>query len=553
TAHSTQHTAHSTQHTAHSTQHTAHSTHFEQFPKLTVQYNYHQSLSILFHFFNHRAFSQILSFISPNLENKRYISRTILALLGLVISNNALSALTAATVKEIHGSAPYLTFDNGVTHANSIVPLLSITLPGNRVVNASKDTSSMENPIMLDKVSATFADIKTLVSFKNYPNELTDNVIENNGYWKDDDGDIIHGNGMSKLKIKWENIEGQDITDYVKHNANSLLNGCDAPYKLTLEVGDMSIETEYGIPSQGGHFTGGKHTYFLYPKVDKPKFCYAKPNLEFDFHSGKIPYDGAISSINAGNGEWNKHRGFYAYNPANPGANFPTTGSHNLFFYLSVAGMKAQEFINTNGDTISKGGVTLKLHRENSSPTGLVKITLTGPSLENPGAFTPSTFYWRDANNQPLYSFKLERWYVAKKGGGAGGYQNAVAFCNHFNGGGYRIIKVLDFTNGRASKVNWQIGIVEPFYLRKISYKANGYWMGGLLSEWGRMTQLYYKDSDWEYFRVGDPVWGDSRAAYWTSDDQNHWNYNYVVEANTGGIGDRAHSDQDYRVACVTP
>jgi hypothetical protein len=477
-----------------------------------------------------------------------------LALLGLVISNNALSALTAATVKEIHGSAPYLTFDNGVTHANSVVPLLSITLPGNRVVNASKDTSSMENPIMLDKVSATFADIKTLVSFKNYPNELTDNVIENNGYWKDDDGDIIHGNGMSKLKIKWENIEGQDITDYVKHNANSLLNGCDAPYKLTLEVGDMSIETEYGIPSQGGHFTGGKHTYFLYPKVDKPKFCYAKPNLEFDFHSGKIPYDGAISSINAGNGEWNKHRGFYAYNPANPGANFPTTGSHNLFFYLSVAGMKAQEFINTNGDTISKGGVTLKLHRENSSPTGLVKITLTGPSLENPGAFTPSTFYWRDANNQPLYSFKLERWYVAKKGG-AGGYQNAVTFCNSFNGGGYRVIKVLDFSNSnRAGSVDWQNGIIDETYLRKISYKENGYWMGGLLSEWGRMTQIYYKDSDWEFFQVGDPEWKDAtnRAYYWTS-DQKYKGTNFVVEANNGLVGDRGHSDQDYRVACVTP
>jgi hypothetical protein len=153
-----------------------------------------------------------------------------------------------------------------------------------------------------------------------------------------------------------------------------------------------------------------------------------------------------------------------------------------------------------------------------------------------------------------LYNFRLERWYVAKKGG-AGGYQNAVAFCNNFNGGGYRMPKVLDFTNARRGGiVDWQNGITDESYLRKISYKVNGYWMGGLFSEWGRMTQIYYKDSDWEYFRVGDPAWGDIRGYYWTSDSyQKAYNYNFVVETNIGIVGGRAHSDQDYRVACVTP
>ncbi|KES14519.1 hypothetical protein GASC598I20_001720 [Gilliamella apicola SCGC AB-598-I20] len=78
--------------------------------------------------------------------------------------------------------------------------------------------------------------------------------------------------------------------------------------------------------------------------------------------------------------------------------------------------------------------------------------------------------------------------------------------------------------------------------------------MGGLFSEWGRMTQIYYKDSDWEYFRVGDPAWGDYRGYYWTSDSgQKAYNINVVVETNTGIVGGRDHSDQDYRVACVSP
>jgi hypothetical protein len=462
-------------------------------------------------------------------------------------------ALLATTSNYIQGTAPYLTFDGGATHADSVIPLLSVTLPGNKIINASNDSSSLESPLVLDKLSATFADIKTLVPHGDYPETLADKVIDDNGYWKDDDGDTLRHVNSSKLKIKWQNLYGQDITNYVKDNLDKALNGCDAPYQLTLEVEDVSIKTEYGIPSESNKFTGGRHTYYLYPKMDKPQFCYAMPNLEYDLHSNDIPYDGAISSINAGNGEWNKQRGFYAYNPANPGANFPTTGSHNLFFYLSVAGMKAQDIVNKNGRTILRGGVTLTLNAENTLPTGLVKITLMGPKESNPGSFIPSTFYLHDKNNGPLYSFRLERWYVAKKGG-AGGYQNAVTFCNNFNGGGYRVIKVLDFSNSnRAESVNWQNGIIDETYLRKISYKENGYWMGGLLSEWGRMTQIYYKDSDWEFFQVGDPNWDAiNRAYYWTS-DQHYWDYNFVVEANNGLVGDRVLSDQDYRVACVTP
>ncbi|WP_141671704.1 hypothetical protein [Gilliamella sp. Imp1-1] len=462
-------------------------------------------------------------------------------------------ALSATTSNYIHGTAPYLTFDGGATHADSISPLLSVTLPGNKIITVSNDSSSMENPLVLDKLLATFADIKTLVPHGDYPEVLTDKVIDDNGYWKDDDGDTLHRVNSSKLKIKWQNLYGQDITNYVKDNSDKALNGCDAPYQLTLEVEDVSIKTEYGIPSESDKFTGNRHTYYLYPKMDKPQFCYAMPNLEYDWHSNDIPYDGAVSSLNDPHGDWNKYRGFYAYNPANPGANFPTTGSHNLFFYLSVAGMKAQDIVNKNGRTISTGGVTLTLNAENTLPTGLVKINLTGPKESNPGSFIPSTFYLHDKNNDPLYSFRLERWYVTKKGG-AGGYQNAVAFCNNFNGGGYRMTKVLDFTNARRGEdivVDWQNGIADGASLRKISYITNGYWMGGLFSEWGRVTQIYYKDSDWEFFQVGDPAWGELRGYYWTSDLIDF--YTRVVETNTGVVGARYLSDQDYRGACVTP
>ena len=499
-----------------------------------------------------RLFLYLFSFIFSKLSTKFFSKKQLVLASSLLSYSLAPQALSAIAVNAIQGTAPYLTFDGGATHANSVISLLSITLPGNKIVNALNDSSSMETPIVLDKLSATFADINTLVPYGDYPETLTDKVIDDNDYWKDDDGDMFNRANSSKLKIKWKNLYGQDITNYVKDNFDKALDGCDAPYQLTLEVEDVSIKTKYGIPSESDRFIGDRHTFYLYPKIDKPQFCYSIPDLEFDFYSNNMPYDGAISSFNDSNGDWNKYRGFYTYNPANPGANFPTTGSNNLFFYLSIAGMKAQDIVNANGRTISAGGVTLTLSAENTLPTGLVKINLTGPKESAPSSFWPSTFYFRDMNNDPFYSFRLERWYVAKKGG-AGGYQNAVTFCNNFNGGGYRIGKVHDFTNARNSNVNWLNGISESFYLRKISYKTDGYWMGGLFSEWGRVTQIYYKDSDWEYFRVGDPAWGDSRAIYWTSDDQSHWGYNYVVEANTGGVGDRDHLDQDYRVACVAP
>jgi hypothetical protein len=493
-----------------------------------------------------------LELIPIRLTIKRNVFKVMMVLFSLIISNNVASMLSAVTTKEIHGSAPYLTFDGGRSHADSVSPLLSIVLPDNKVINALEDASSMESPIMLDRTSVTFADIKTLVPFANYPNILTDEVIDNNGYWQDDDGDKLNHTNTSKLTINWQNLEGQDITSYVKNNSNSVLNGCDAPYKLTLELDDIEIVTQYGIPSKSGKFTGGKHSYYIYPKIDTPKFCYAKPNLEYDIYSDNTPYDGAVS-INDG-GEWRKNRGFHAYNLSNPGANFPTTGSNNLFFYLSVAGIKAQDFVNTNGNAITLGGVTLKLNAENSYPTGLVKITLNGPSEHHPGTFIPSTFYLHDTDNRPLYNFKLERWYVAKKGG-AGGYLNGVAFCNNFNNGGYRVTKVLDLTNARRDgEVNWQNGISDYFYKRKISYKMNdGSWMGGLFSEWGRMTQIYYKDSDWEFFQVGDPNWGNDRGYYFTSDSNDSKNFQFVVETNTGVIGDRHREDLDFRIACVAP
>jgi hypothetical protein len=525
--------------------HTYHNTH------LSIFFNFAQQIKPVYLIKIVRTYGNIFELIHIRLNIRHNIFRVMMPLFGLIISNNVASMLSAVTIKEIYGSAPYLTFDGGRSHADSVSPLLSITLPDNKVINALEDESSMESPIMLDKESVTFADIKTVVPFKNYPNVLTDEILEKNGYWQDDDGDKLNHINTSKLTIKWQNLEGQDITSYVKNNSNSVLNGCDAPYKLTLELDDIEILTQYGIPSKSGKFAGGKHTYYIYPKIDKPKFCYAKPNLEYNIYSDNTPYEGAVS-INDG-GEWRKNRGFYAYNLGNPSANFPTTGSNNLFFYLSIAGIKAQDIINANGKAISFGGVTLKLNAANTYLTGLVKITLSGPSEHHPGTFTPSTFYLHDTNNRPLYNFKLARWYVAKKGG-AGGYRNGVAFCNAFNNGGYRLTKVLDFTNARREgEVNWQNGISELYYKRKISYKTNGHWMGGLFSEWGRVTQIYYKDSDWEYFLSGNPNWKGDRGYYWTSDPNVPKNFQFVVEANTGIVGDRGLDDPDFRVACVAP
>ncbi|OCL19596.1 hypothetical protein [Gilliamella sp. wkB171] len=355
--------------------------------------------------------------------------------------------LSSQTAKSINGSSPYLSFDNGKSASSTILPLLSITLPKNKVISALEDNSSATDPIMIDKVSSTFSDIVTNMPFANYPSTTLANVVVTNNYWHDPDGDklfTITGN----MQIKWENAAGEDVTNYVKSNPNSELDTCKSPYKLTLSADAGSLATNYGIPSIGS-FTGGSHSYYLYPST--PKVCYVKPSLAYGRHFNDEGLGGEIAGPP---NIWNPDHGFLVQSitPESYGINFPTTGADNLYFDLDISGTGA-----LNWPVVTHGGITATMI-PNSSGTS-VRVTLTGPVASEaqkqaltPGIIPkpnlPATFELVGKDNQGKevikYGFVLKQWFV-NRGQNKVNYDNAKTWCDSI---GYQLPTVKDLTNG---------------------------------------------------------------------------------------------------------
>lgn len=159
-------------------------------------------------------------------------------------------------------------------------------MPDGKVVTSSTDNSSMANPINLTAEFVKFSDITTLVPFTSYPEIALSDIIIKSNYWLDIDGDA-NPSVTGGLKIKWLDSEGNDITETVKNNANSELKGCSAPYQLTIEAANGVLSTQYGDP-RTSNFTGGKHTYYINPKIVQPEVCNIRPNLSLEFPEANV-------------------------------------------------------------------------------------------------------------------------------------------------------------------------------------------------------------------------------------------------------------------------
>ncbi len=468
------------------------------------------------------------------------LSCLLLLLLVDTVLINLAYGLTTQTAQVINGKGPYLSFDNGKTESNTVLPLLSLTLPNNKVILASEDNSSMTNPILMDGGSVTFNDIKTSIPFTSYPSTTLANVIVKNNYWRDEDGDkllTITGN----LKVKWETANGDDVTNYVKSNPNYQLNACQSPYKMTMSADSGSLVTTFGLPSIS-IFSGGSHSYYLDYNV--PKACFAKPSV--------INGSGFFAGPSE---QWDPTNGFKLQDLNQPESNFPTTGSNGLNFSLMVEGISAQAVISANGSVVKPEagvGVTLQLTPKSSN---LIDVTLIGPNKDSASKwFSPTTFkiYADNKKLLLLYSFKISRWFIADPSGASGlgqvdsDYDKTKSFCNGLLY--YRIPSVRDYTNGNGN--DWYGGLPNFTYLdyqRRISYKdSSAKWVGGIFSEWG-MTYTdegEYAASDWRYWH-----------GYWTSDIYSDGNPFYVDPSLVGGGSGVSHKfPQSYiniRAACV--
>jgi hypothetical protein len=527
--------------------------------------------------------------------------------LPLTMSINTASALNVTTANEINGNAPYLTFDNGITKVNDTNSLLGITLSDGTIIKADEDNSSESHPIELPNANDTYSDIQTAVPFpsegnNNYPVININNLLnEPYNYFGDDDGDG-NATAMGNVKVKWESKNAhnsyEDITSIVKNGSNAILSICNPLYKLTISSTDGHLQTEYGVPNTT-NFAGGSHTYYIKPNKKTASVCYAQPSLVVDGASGRVAYmDFDYYDLDWDGITWVANKGYRVFSASNSGNyegdssitwnNFPSTGSHGLFFYLLFKNITPAQVLAANGNTVraeEDSNVSLALSAENTprwafhfSKGGLkpssagdvepgLKITLKGPRYNTGNkSFSPVTFklYADSEKTKLLYEFRLMRWYIVQPGVnykgtdiGADAQAQVRNYCQSL-GSGYRLPDVNDYTNSNTKYYGWEGGIPgrplnswdNGVYRRQLSYKETGTkWQGGIFSEWGCMTPASssvdlnepynctgYPGSDWDIY-----------AGYW-SGNSGYYNLGLTVSANEGG----AYRYNFYRQSAVS-
>ena len=539
----------------------------------------------------------------------------------LTIPVNFTYALNITTANAIHGGAPYLTYDGGITKADSTESLLGITLSDGTVINPSNDESSLVTPIELPNQGDTYASIQTIVPLpqsgnSNYPKvKMTDLLTAPYNYFGDDDGDgyddvtgEVIATASGDIGVKWENINGVDVTDTVKNNAHSKFIECDSPYKLTITASNGELNTLYGAPNKSS-FMGGSHSYYINPKVE-PHVCYAQPSPLFD--DGSQLYAGNMDLLD-GPGwdsstiDWDYRgypsKGFKINGARNSGNydgessiyknNFPSTGSNGLYFYLLLAGISPEAVITANGSNISaveggnvslslSTGITLWDHRSGvlddfstmfpylsplyGVPQKGLKITLNGPrATSNDKSFSPSTFrlYADSGKSKILYEFKLMRWYIPTDIV----YQNVITEenvpmyqakgqeeCRRL-GKGYRLTEMYDLTYDVYWEMKATFGPIVGSALRQLSYRKDGEWVSGIINEWGclynnsRSRCRNYPDSDWLHsnYLIATTVIKEVKS--W-KEKRKVPSWNVLVE---GGEAESLGSLTPYYIACVSP
>ncbi|MCX8713050.1 hypothetical protein J3U57_11425 [Gilliamella sp. B3464] len=403
----------------------------------------------------------------------------------LLLYATTTQALSATTAQVIHGSAPYLTFDNGVTKVTTTEGLLGITVSDGTTQTTytpDNNTSTADNPIVLPEANEHFSDIGMLVPATVNAIALNDLIGEPYNYWGDDDGDGQGTNGITatgNLSV----IITDKLNRAVTHSAN--IDSCMAPYKVELTSTDGSLTTQYGVPNSG-NFSGSTAAYYITRPKSAPKICYAWPGRGGPVYSKP-------SDI------WNRQRGFVkqAAEPSQYKLNFPTTGANNLYFDLDIEGIDSSTL---TWPTVTQGGITATMTPSPTNPN-FIRVTLTGPAATKalqdsalPGSVAPAslpqTFVieGKDSRNKTVlsYGFELKQWFVARPlGVGDVTVDSASSWCSSL-GGGYRLPQVKDLTNAVNRRWGWGPSWTPATPPSSDNY-ADANIGAGFLSEWGNV------------------------------------------------------------------
>ncbi|MWN31871.1 MULTISPECIES: hypothetical protein [unclassified Gilliamella] len=423
-------------------------------------------------------------------------SALFLAPLLLLSYTQDTEALTAYTSRAIEGSAPYLTFDGGVTKLTNTDRLLSIKLQDGTVYTRSTNPSTPTNPIRLPYVGSNLSHIETIVPPSR--SSITMNDLVSQGYWRDDDGDGQGVGGVTasgSISVTFTDKNGTTV------NRSDALSICSAPYKVTLTSTGGTLSTQYGVP-RSSSFSGATVDYYINP-YDNAGICSVRPNLE----RGTGSYAGPANI-------WNPSKGFLVQStsPSSYDRNFPTTGADGLYFDLDIGGLDVAQL---TWSPVTRGGITATVSVVAANDSWIprvdrgkrvARVKLSGPrasssqiSSSNPSSLTrpslPQTFelVGRGSNgNEVRYGFVLKQWFV-NRGNNRTNASNQLAWCRSL---GYRLSKVRDLTNSNYNNLGAAPSSSGNIYMRHIG--------AGFFTEWGYMSI---------YAGAGFVTYG-----YWTSD-----------------------------------
>ncbi|WP_141671773.1 hypothetical protein [Gilliamella sp. Imp1-1] len=451
-------------------------------------------------------------------------------------------ALSATTSERIHGTAPYLTFDGGVTKVTKTEDLLGIKLSDGRTFTSQNNSSSPTAPIKLPNIGDTLADIEMIVPPSSDSININDLVTQ--GKWGDDDGDGQGVNGVvasGSISVLFTDKDGSAVS------RGDALDICKAPYKVTLSSTEGNLATQYGEP-RSSTFSGGTAEYYI-TLPSPPVICAVRPNLLLGGTTG-LGWDDQIYAGPAN--IWDPAKGFLVQStsPSSYDRNFPTTGSDGLYFDLDIGGLDASLLgwtVTTRGDITATVNWRLPVSDQNNSDIDrwirdkskyVTRVTLHGPKADSaqissslPSSLArpsfPQTFelVGRDrSGNEVKYGFVLKQWFV-NRGAQKTNVSNQTAWCNSL---GYRMPRVSDLTNA-VRRASLPISGAAPsssgnYYQRHIG--------AGFFTEWGSMYN--YADAGF----VDD--------LYWTSDAAG--SNQFAITSGDGGVLDGSASYSNYAV-----
>ncbi|OCG34074.1 hypothetical protein A9G31_11210 [Gilliamella sp. Gris1-4] len=367
---------------------------------------------------------------------------------------------------------------------------------------------------MLPSGNFTFNDIHMVIPSGTTSTSL--NSLISQGKWGDDDGDGQGAGGVTasgSISLVIKDRDGATVS------RNDTLSICNAPYKVTLDSTEGTLETRYGMPRSSLFHSGTVDYYITTPQ---PVICSVRPNLLLggtsDIPSHDNPRYAGPANI------WSSTKGFLVQstNPSSYELNFPTTGADGLYFDLLIGGVDGSQL---TWSPVTHGGITATVTSVAANDSWIpgvdrgkvvARVTLSGPRADstqlnssNPSPLTspslPQDFELVGSDgrgNEVRYGFVLRQWFV-NRGLQTASASNQTAWCNSL---GYRMPRVRDLTNAVCS--GWNSGRYCRGTVGATPSSGNNVFRrhigAGFFTEWGYMSN--YADVGFVSFN------------YWTSD-----------------------------------